>query len=73
MASISIRLTDLERDTGDLSPQHLFNAVECILREGVVIVENAIPVPVIDKLNERMLVDTERLLKGEGGNVALYK
>lgn len=70
---MSITLSDAERDTGELSPQNLFDAVENILRHGFAIVENAIPTAIIDRVNERMLSDTGRLLNGEVEGAEVYK
>lgn len=61
----TIKLTDEERDSGNLSDVNLFDAVTGLHRDGVVVVENAIPVNVIDELNERMKIDTARILNGE--------
>lgn len=73
MSRFTIHLTDVERDTGVLSPQNLFAAVDSILVNGIAIVENAIPTFIVDQLNERMLLDTERLLTGKVANAAFFK
>lgn len=61
----TIKLTDEERETGVLSDVNLFDAVTGLHRDGVVVVENAIPANIIDELNERMKIDTARILNGE--------
>jgi hypothetical protein len=65
----TIKLSDEERETGILTDIHLFDAVTGLHRDGVVVVENAIPVHVIDELNERMKIDTAKILNGEVPNV----
>jgi hypothetical protein len=64
-----IHLSDDERDTGRLTNEHLFDAVDGLFKDGLVVLVNAIPTTVIDKLNERMKGDTEKLLNGEVKNV----
>lgn len=61
-----IALTDEERDSGVMSDTNLYDAIEAFFTDGLVVVENAIDVAIIDKLNTRMLQDTERLLAGQG-------
>ncbi|CAK7234499.1 hypothetical protein SEUCBS140593_008962 [Sporothrix eucalyptigena] len=63
---VVIRLSDEERDSGVLSDHNLYDSVEAFFRDGFVVLENAIHNDLIDKLNERMLVDTKKLLAGEG-------
>ncbi len=66
-----IRLTDNERDSGVMGDQKLYDAIEAFFTDGLVVVENAIDVAIIDKLNSRMLKDTEKLLSG--GHAVQYK
>ena len=61
-----ISLTDEERDSGVMGDKKLYDAIEAFFTDGLVVVENAIDVAIIDKLNKRMLEDTDKLLKGEG-------
>lgn len=61
-----IPLTDEERDSGVMSDKKLYDAIEAFFTDGLVVVENAIDVQLIDRLNERMLKDTESLLSGGG-------
>lgn len=61
----AIKLTDAERDSGVLSELNLFDAVTGLHRDGVIVLENAIPVQIIDELNDRMKIDTARILNGE--------
>ncbi|WVQ63678.1 uncharacterized protein L199_001831 [Kwoniella botswanensis] len=61
-----IVLTDEERDSGVMGDKKLYDAIEAFFTDGLVVVENAIPVELVDKLNERMLKDTEKLLGGGG-------
>jgi hypothetical protein len=62
---IIITLTDQERDSA-LSDSKLYDAVEAFFNDGFVVLENAIPEALVDRLNERMLIDTRKLLAGEG-------
>ena len=61
-----IVLTDEERDSGVMSDKKLYDAIEAFFKDGLVVVENAIDVAIIDKLNTRMLQDTDKLLSGQG-------
>jgi hypothetical protein len=65
-APVSIKLTDEERDSGVMSDKKLYDAIEAFFTDGLVVVENAIDVALIDKLNKRMLQDTAKLLSGQG-------
>lgn len=60
-----IKLSDGERETGNLSPINLLEAIDAFYRDGVVVLENAIEVRFIDQLNDRMKRDTEELLRNE--------
>jgi hypothetical protein len=62
----AIVLTDEERDSGVMSDMKLYEAIEAFFTDGLVVVENAIDTAIIDKLNERMLQDTKKLLSGNG-------
>lgn len=62
----AIVLTDEERDGGAMSDMKLYEAIEAFFTDGLVVIENAIDTAIIDKLNERMLQDTEKLLSGNG-------
>ena len=62
----TIVLTDEERDSGVMSDTKLYDAIEAFFTDGLVVVENAIDVAIIDKLNTRMLQDTQKLLAGQG-------
>ncbi|WRT68792.1 uncharacterized protein IL334_005772 [Kwoniella shivajii] len=59
-----VRLSDEERATGVLSSTNLYDAVAAFHRDGLVVLDNAIPVDIIDKLNERMMMDTDRIMTG---------
>lgn len=59
-------LTDEERDSGVMGDKKLYDAIEAFFTEGLVVIENAIDVAIIDKLNKRMLEDTHKLLSGQG-------
>ncbi|RFU29523.1 hypothetical protein B7463_g6816, partial [Scytalidium lignicola] len=63
----TIILTNEERDSGIIGDKKLYDAVEAFFKDGLVVIENAIDVTIINRLNERMLQDTEKLLSG-GGN-----
>ena len=60
-----VKLSDEERDSGDLTPLNLFEAIDAFYCDGVVVLDNAIEVKYIDQLNERMKRDTEELLRNE--------
>lgn len=62
----AIVLTNEERDSGVMSDMKLYKAIEAFFTDGLVVIENAIDSAIIDKLNERMLQDTEKLLSGNG-------
>jgi hypothetical protein len=62
----TIVLTDEERDSGVMGDKKLYDAIEAFFTDGLVVVENAIDVAIIEKLNRRMLQDTDKLLRGEG-------
>ncbi|KAG0647688.1 Dephosphocoenzyme A kinase [Hyphodiscus hymeniophilus] len=49
-----------------MGDKKLYDAIEAFFTDGLVVVENAIDVAIIDRLNERMLQDTEKLLSGGG-------
>jgi hypothetical protein len=49
-----------------MGDKKLYDAIEAFFTDGLVVVENAIDVAIIDKLNRRMLQDTDKLLRGEG-------
>jgi hypothetical protein len=59
-----ITLANEERDSGVMSDKKLYDAIEAFFTDGLVVIENAIDVAIIDKLNERTLQDTEKLLNG---------
>ncbi|WWD01249.1 hypothetical protein V866_008191 [Kwoniella sp. B9012] len=59
-----VPLTDDERVSGNIANDHLFDAVDALFNDGVVVLENAIDVEVIDKLNEKMKSDTEKIMSG---------
>ena len=61
---IVINLSDAERNSGVLTDEHLFDAVDGFYKDGLIVLSNAIPTNVIDKLNERMKLDTEKILGG---------
>jgi len=63
---VIISLTNEERDSGVMSDKKLYDAIEAFFNDGLVVVENAIDTVIIDKLNERMLQDTTKLLNGGG-------
>jgi len=45
---VVIHLSDEERDTGVLTPIHLFEAIDAFFVDGVVVLENAIEVKYIE-------------------------
>jgi hypothetical protein len=61
-----ITLANEERDSGVMGDKKLYDAIEAFFTDGLVVIENAIDVAIIDKLNERTLQDTEKLLNGGG-------
>lgn len=60
---VHIELSDEERDTGHITPRHLYDAVDAFNNDGVVVLDNAVPVEVVDKFNERMTEETNALLE----------
>ncbi|WVQ95841.1 hypothetical protein IAU59_002940 [Kwoniella sp. CBS 9459] len=63
-APVIIPLSDEERISGQMADDHLFNAIDALFNDGVVVLQNAIDVEVIDKLNDKMLQDTQSILNG---------
>ncbi|WWC89879.1 uncharacterized protein L201_004807 [Kwoniella dendrophila CBS 6074] len=63
-APIIIPLSDEERTTGRMAPKNLFDAVDALFKDGLVVLQNAIDVEVIDKLNEKMKEDTAAIMNG---------
>jgi hypothetical protein len=61
-----VTLTNEERDSGIMGDKKLYDAIEAFFTDGLVVIENAVDVEIIDKLNVRMLKDTEKLLAGQG-------
>ncbi|KAF4460867.1 phytanoyl- dioxygenase family [Fusarium albosuccineum] len=61
-----ISLTDEERDSGVMGDKKLYDAIDAFFTDGLVVIDNAIDAAIIDKLNERMLQDTTKLLAGQG-------
>ncbi|WRT67708.1 uncharacterized protein IL334_004680 [Kwoniella shivajii] len=59
-----VPLSDEERTTGQLTNAHLFDAVDALFNDGLVVLQNAIDIEVIDKLNEKMKSDTEKIVNG---------
>lgn len=66
-----VRLTNDERDSGVMSDKTLYDAIDAFFIDGWVVVENAIDVSIIDRLNDRMLQDTAKLLGS--GHAVQYK
>ncbi|KAI7972323.1 hypothetical protein EIK77_003394 [Talaromyces pinophilus] len=66
-----ITLTAEERDSGVMSDKKFYDAIEAFFTDGIVVIENAINIDIVDKLNERMLKDTEKLLNDQ--QAAIYK
>ncbi|PCG97591.1 Phytanoyl-CoA dioxygenase [Penicillium occitanis (nom. inval.)] len=65
-----ITLTAEERDSGVMSDKKFYDAIEAFFTDGIVVIENAINIDIVDKLNERMLKDTEKLLNDQ--QAAIY-
>ena len=64
----AIKASHEEVLNGQLTEQHLEQAVRHILKDGLVVVENAIEHSVIDKLNDKMVEDAKYLRSlGEKG------
>ena len=53
----SIRPSNPELEKARLSPQNLEIAMHCLHRDGLVVVEDAIPHDCLDRLNETMVAD----------------
>lgn len=60
-----VKLSDEERETGNLTPLNMLESIDAFFRDGLVVIENAVEIGCIDRLNERMKMDTEELLKNE--------
>ena len=60
-----VKLSDDERETGDLTPINLFEAIDAFYGVGVVVLDNTIRVEYIDRLNGRMMKDTEILMSNQ--------
>lgn len=75
-----VHLSDEERESGNLTPVNLFDAITAFHRDGLVVLENAIDTKYIDILHDRMEEDTQELIKNpdkihwnqgrEAGNVS---
>lgn len=63
---VVVQLSDEERESGQVTPINLLEAIDAFFRDGVVVLANAIQVDLVDRLNERMKRDTEELLRNEG-------
>ena len=63
-AAVTISLSDEERVSGVLSDINMYDAINAFFRDGLIVLENAIPKEIIDSLNERMKVDTEKIISG---------
>lgn len=61
-----ISLTNDERECGIMGDKPLYDAMEAFFIDGLAVIENAIDTTIIDRFNERMLQDTEKLLSGGG-------
>lgn len=61
-----ISLTNGERDSGVMSDKKLYDCIEAFFTDGLVVIDNAVDVEIIDELNVRMLQDTAKLLNGKG-------
>ena len=61
-----ISLTNEERDSGVMGDKKLYDCIEAFFTDGLVVIDNAVDVDIIDRLNDRMLQDTEKLLSGKG-------
>lgn len=61
-----ISLTNEERDSGVMGDKKLYDCIEAFFTDGLVVIDNAVDVEIIDKLNVRMLQDTAKLLNGKG-------
>ena len=65
-APVVIRVSDEERDSGQLTDEHHYDAVSALCTDGLVVIENGVADELVDKMNARMRIDTERQLRGEG-------
>ena len=60
---VSVPLTDEERISGNVSREHMGIAVSAMHRDGIVLLENAVDVAHIDKLNVLLLAEAEEMEK----------
>ena len=58
---VSVKTTSEEKAAGRLSERHLEIAVRHLLKDGLVVIENAVDHGVLDKLNEKMVEDAKIL------------
>lgn len=68
----SIRASDAEAQAGRLSERNLEIAVRHVLKDGLVVIENAIDHKVLDELNRKMVQDAIFLANKKEGNPFNY-
>ncbi|PWN33532.1 phytanoyl-CoA dioxygenase [Meira miltonrushii] len=63
-----IKPESTEKREGSLSQRHMQSALEALHHDGIVMLEDVIPLNLLDSLNERMCKDTKTLIgRGEDG------
>lgn len=58
---VTIPLTDDERDNQTINEEHVGAAVAAMYRDGIVVLENAVNVEHVDKLNQILTSEAETL------------
>ncbi|KAF5531698.1 phytanoyl dioxygenase family [Fusarium mexicanum] len=69
----TIQLTDEELDTKSIGSRHLQAALEALHTDGLVVLENAVDLGHLDHLNERMVMDAQKLQAIEKAHINFSK
>lgn len=60
---VSIPLSDDERKSGTITDEHLAAAISAVQRDGIAVLENAVDLEHVDKLNSILSTEAEILAK----------
>lgn len=63
----TIRLSPKERAQGKLDAEQVERAVQAIERDGVVVLEDVVPLPIIETLRDKLLEDVQKLIARTDG------
>lgn len=58
-----VKLSDKEREDGSLTEENMGIAVSAMHRDGIVVLENAVPAEEADTLNKILMADAEEMAK----------